>query len=101
MSKQGTLATLLRIFPYAKSALPRVILGTVAAIAAHMFALSIPQLLRDLVNSLQKDGTTATLIPAVLAVLGLGLLEGASVLLRRWLVLTPGTHVEAGLRAKI
>jgi ATP-binding cassette, subfamily B, bacterial len=101
MSKQGTVATLLRIFPYAKSALPRVILGTIAAIAAHMFALSIPQLLRDLVNSLQKNGTTATLIPAVLAVLGLGLLEGASVLLRRWLVLTPGTHVEAGLRAKI
>ena len=101
MSEKGTLATLLRIFPYAKSALPRVILGTIAAIAAHMFALSIPQLLRDLVNSLKDNGTTETLIPAVLAVLGLGLLEGASVLLRRWLVLTPGTHVEAGLRAKI
>ena len=101
MSKQGTLATLLRIFPYAKSALPRVILGTIAAIAAHMFALSIPQLLRDLVNSLKENGTTETLIPAVMAVLALGLLEGASVLLRRWLVLTPGTHVEAGLRAKI
>jgi ATP-binding cassette subfamily B protein len=66
-----------------------------------MFALAIPQLLRDLVNSLQENGSTATLIPAVLAVLGLGLLEGVSVLLRRWLVLTPGTHVEAGLRAKI
>jgi ATP-binding cassette subfamily B protein len=101
MSEKGTLATLLRIFPYAKSALPRVILGTIAAIAAHMFALAIPQLLRDLVNSLKENGTTETLIPAVLAVLGLGLLEGASVLLRRWLVLTPGTHVEAGLRAKI
>ncbi len=101
MSEQGTVATLLRIFPYAKSALPRVILGTVAAVAAHMFALSIPQLLRDLVNSLKDHGTTATLISAVLAVLALGLLEGASVLLRRWLVLTPGTHVEAGLRAKI
>ena len=101
MSEKGTLATLLRIFPYAKSALPRVILGTIAAIAAHMFALSIPQLLRDLVNSLKENGTTETLIPAVMAVLGLGLLEGASVLLRRWLVLTPGTHVEAGLRAKI
>ena len=101
MSEKGTVATLLRIFPYAKSALPRVILGTIAAIAAHMFALAIPQLLRDLVNSLKENGTTQTLIPAVLAVLGLGLLEGASVLLRRWLVLTPGTHVEAGLRAKI
>jgi ATP-binding cassette subfamily B protein len=101
MSKQGTVATLLRIFPYAKNALPRIILGTIAAIAAHMFALSIPQLLRDLVNSLSDHGSIEKLIPAVLAVLGLGLLEGVSVLLRRWLVLTPGTHVEAGLRAKI
>ena len=101
MSGQGTLATLLRIFPYAKRALPRIVLGMIAAIAAHMFALSIPQLLRDLVNSLKDNGTTEALIPAVLAVLALGLLEGISVLLRRWLVLTPGTHVEAGLRAKI
>lgn len=101
MSEKGTLATLLRIFPYAKSALPRIVLGTVAAIAAHLFALSIPQFLRDLVNSLKDNGTTETLVPAVLMVLLLGLLEGVSVLLRRWLVLTPGTFVEAGLRAKI
>ncbi len=101
MSKKGTLATLLRIFPYAKSALPRIALGMVAAIAAHLFALSIPQFLRDLVNSLKDNGTAETLVPAVLMVLLLGLLEGVSVLLRRWLVLTPGTFVEAGLRAKI
>ncbi len=101
MSEKGTLATLLRIFPYAKSALPRITLGMVAAIAAHLFALAIPQFLRDLVNSLKDNGTAETLIPAVLFVLLLGLLEGIAVLLRRWLVLTPGTHVEAGLRAKI
>jgi ATP-binding cassette subfamily B protein len=101
MSEKGTLATLLRIFPYAKSALPRIALGMVAAIAAHLFALSIPQFLRDLVNSLKENGTAETLVPAVLMVLLLGLLEGVSVLLRRWLVLTPGTFVEAGLRAKI
>jgi ATP-binding cassette, subfamily B, bacterial len=101
MSEKGTLATLLRIFPYAKSALPRIALGMVAAIAAHLFALAIPQFLRDLVNSLKDNGTAETLIPAVLFVLLLGLLEGLAVLLRRWLVLTPGTHVEAGLRAKI
>ena len=101
MSEKGTLATLLRIFPYAKSALPRIALGMVAAIAAHLFALSIPQFLRDLVNSLKDNGTAETLVPAVLMVLLLGLLEGISVLLRRWLVLTPGTFVEAGLRAKI
>ncbi len=98
MKSRGTVATLLRIFPYAKSALPRIILGTIAALAAHIFALSIPQLLRSLVNGLKEVGTFENLLPAVLAVLGLGLLEALMVLLRRWLVLTPGTNVEAGLR---
>jgi ATP-binding cassette subfamily B protein len=98
VKSRGTVATLLRIFPYAKSALPRIILGTIAALAAHIFALSIPQLLRSLVNGLKEVGTFENLLPAVLAVLGLGLLEALMVLLRRWLVLTPGTHVEAGLR---
>jgi len=98
VKSRGTVATLLRIFPYAKSALPRIILGTIAALAAHIFALSIPQLLRSLVNGLKEVGTFENLLPAVLAVLGLGLLEALMVLLRRWLVLTPGTNVEAGLR---
>jgi ATP-binding cassette subfamily B protein len=95
---RGTVATLLRIFPYAKKALPRMILGTITALAAHMFALTIPQFLSTLVNRLNENGTFEALLPAVLAVLGFGLLEAIMVLLRRWLVLTPGTHVEAGLR---
>lgn len=98
MKPMGTVATLLRIFPYAKKALPRVILGTIAALGAHLFALAIPQFLRNLVNGLQDHGTVEKLIPAVLAVLALGVAEAGFVLLRRWLVLTPGTHVEAGLR---
>ena len=98
MKSRGTVATLLRIFPYAKSALPRMILGTLTALAAHMFALTVPQFLQNLVNGLADSGTFETLWPAVLAVLGFGLLEAVMVLLRRWLVLTPGTHVEAGLR---
>ena len=74
------------------------ILGTVTALAAHMFALTIPQFLSTLVNRLNDNGTFEALLPAVLAVLGFGLLEAVMVLLRRWLVLTPGTHVEAGMR---
>ena len=97
-NSKGTAATLLRIFPYAKAALPRVVLGIVAALAAHLFALSIPQFLRDLVNSLAGGGSVQVLLPAVLLVLAMGVAEAAMVLLRRWLVLTPGTHVEAGLR---
>lgn len=98
MKPRGTVATLLRIFPYAKKALPRMILGMLTALAAHMFALTIPQFLSTLVNRLNENGTFEALLPAVLAVLGFGLLEAIMVLLRRWLVLTPGTHVEAGLR---
>jgi ATP-binding cassette subfamily B protein len=74
------------------------ILGTITALAAHIFALTIPQFLSTLVNRLNENGTFEALLPAVIAVLGFGLLEAIMVLLRRWLVLTPGTHVEAGLR---
>ena len=98
MQKLGTVRTLLRIFPYAKSALPRVVLGTIAALLGHVFALSIPQFLRGLVDQLGPKAPFDAVVLSVLAVLGLGLLEAAMVLLRRWLVLTPGTHVEAGLR---
>ncbi len=101
MSKQGTVATLLRIFPYAKRALPRITLGMFAALGGHMLALSIPQVLRDLINGLKTIGTVEALLPLVFVVLGLGMLEAVMVLLRRWLVLTPGTHVEAGMRAKL
>ena len=96
--KLGTVRTLLRIFPYAKKALPRVVLGTLAAIGGHMFALAIPGYLRSLFDTLESNTNFDTLVFAVFAVLGMGLLEAIMVLLRRWLVLTPGTHVEAGLR---
>ena len=98
MKKLGTVRTLLRIFPYAKKALPRIVLGTFAAISGHMFALAIPGYLRSLFDTLEDNTTFETLLFAVFAVLGMGLLEAVMVLLRRWLVLTPGTHVEAGLR---
>lgn len=73
------------------------VLGIFAGIAAHMFALAIPQFLQDLVNSLVAGGVDA-LIPAVGFIVLLGVMEAGFVLLRRWLVLTPGTHVEAGMR---
>ena len=96
-SETTTLKVLLRLVPYAKRALPRIALGILAGIAAHMFALAIPQLLQDLVNSLVEGGVSA-LVPAVLLILGLGLAEALFVLLRRWLVLMPGTYVEADMR---
>ena len=101
MKQANTVATLLRIFPYAKKALPRISLGIVAALAAHGFALAIPQVLRDLINDLESVRTLDALYFSVILVLIMGVLEAVMVLLRRWLVLTPGTFVEAGLRSTL
>jgi ATP-binding cassette subfamily B protein len=96
----GTIRTLWRLVPYAKSALPRIALGMLAAILAHLFALAIPQFLQNLVDSLVAGGVGA-LLPAVGLILLLGFMEAGFVLLRRWLVLTPGTFVEAEMRNSI
>ncbi|MSZ35744.1 MAG: ATP-binding cassette domain-containing protein [Actinobacteria bacterium] len=101
MKQANTVATLLRIFPYAKKALPRISLGIVAALAAHGFALAIPQVLRDLINGLESVRTLDALYFSVILVLIMGILEAVMVLLRRWLVLTPGTFVESGLRSTL
>ena len=101
MKQDKTIATLLRIFPYAKKALPRIVLGIFAAIAASSFALAIPQFLRSLFDSLDGSGSLETLYRIVFRVVLMGTLEAAMVLLRRWLVLTPGTFVEAGLRSTL
>jgi len=98
MKQRGTTATLLRIFPYAKEAIPRTIWGTVAALGSYAAALAMPQLLRSLINILEKHGTAQTLIGLAVAVLVIGVTEAALLFLRRWLVLAPGTHVEANLR---
>jgi len=101
MKQAKTVATLLRIFPYAKKALPRISLGILAALAAHGFALAIPQVLRDLINELETVSTLDALYFSVILVLIMGILEAVMVLLRRWLVLTPGTYVESGLRSTL
>lgn len=101
MNSDKTLATLLRIFPYAKSALPRIALGTVAAVIAHLVALAIPQVLREIINELDSSGSLEVLLYLVLIVLAMGVMEAVLVLLRRWLVLKPGTYVESALRSTL
>ena len=94
----GTFAALLRLYPYLKPAMPRIYLGMVAALAAGVVALLIPQVLRWLVAGPLSSGDVAQLLPGFALVLGLGVLEAVMVFLRRTFVLTPGTHVEARLR---
>jgi len=94
----GTFAAIRRLYPYAKPAMPRIYLGMVAALAAGIVALLIPQVLRSLVDGPLQSGDSAQIFPAFALVLGLGILEAIMVFLRRTFVLTPGTHVEARLR---
>ncbi|MCI0159189.1 ABC transporter ATP-binding protein/permease [Leifsonia shinshuensis] len=94
----GTFRTLLRILPFAKSAAPRIVLGMVAALLASLVALFIPQVLRWLVDGPLSTGDASAVWPAALLVVGLGAAEAVFISLRRWFVLTPGTHVEARMR---
>jgi ATP-binding cassette subfamily B protein len=97
-SELSTAAALARILPFARSAMPRIILGMGAALGAGLVALCIPLILGALVDGPLSTGDTSQIWWAVLAVLGLGVVEAVMIALRRWFVLKPGTYVEAGMR---
>lgn len=98
-AKRGdTFRAIVRIYPYARPAMPRIALGMVTGLLAGIVALLIPQVLRTLVDGPLSDGDSGEIVLPVLIVLGLGLLEAGMIWLRRWLVLQPGTHVEARMR---
>jgi ATP-binding cassette subfamily B protein len=96
--RPGTFRAILRIFPFARKASPRILLGMIAALLAGIVALLIPQVLRSLIDGPLKTGDSAQIWPAVGIVLVLGVLEAVLIALRRWFVLQPGTHVEASMR---
>nr|WP_130283952.1 ABC transporter ATP-binding protein [Microcella alkaliphila] len=70
----------------------------IAALAAGVVSLLIPIVLQGLVDGPLTDGNPVGIWPAVALVLVLGVVEAAMIMLRRWLVLTPGTHIEARMR---
>ena len=96
--RRNTFRALLRLYPYARPALPRLGWGALAALLAGLVALAIPQVLARLVDSGLADNDPGAVWPAVLLVLGLGIVEAVLIALRRWFVLTPGTHIEARMR---
>ncbi|MBH0129827.1 ABC transporter ATP-binding protein [Salinibacterium sp. NK8237] len=94
----GTFTAIRRLYPYAQSAMPFIYLGMAAALAAGIVALLIPQVLRSLVDGPLQSGDSSQIWPAFFIVLGLGIVEAIMIALRRYFVLTPGTHVEARMR---
>ncbi|TIH33478.1 ABC transporter ATP-binding protein [Subtercola vilae] len=97
-NQQTTIRTLARLYTYAKPAMPRIYGAMVVSLTASVVSLIIPQILQVLIDGPLSAGDSAEIWPVVLAVLGLGVLEAVLIALRRVLVLTPGTHVEARMR---
>ncbi len=97
-SELSTFRAIARIYPYAKPAVPWIIAGMAAALAGGVVSLLIPIVLQGLVDGPLADGNSVGIWPAVGIVLALGVIEAAMIMLRRWLVLTPGTHIEARMR---
>ncbi|MGV8885935.1 MAG: ABC transporter ATP-binding protein [Microbacteriaceae bacterium] len=95
---RGTIAAIARLYPYAKPAMPRIYLGMVSALLAGIVALLIPTVLQQLVDGPLQSGDSSQIWPAFAIVLALGVLEAVMIALRRWFVLTPGTHIEARMR---
>ena len=101
----SVLATLARLLPFLKPALPRLIAGMLCALGASLAALMVPQVLEWAVNEpllgSVESGETSGVWIAVAMVAGLGVLEAVLIALRRWFILVPGTRVEADLRMSL
>ena len=98
----ATIPALLRLLPFVRPALPRLVAGLVSALGASLAALAIPRVLQRIVDGLlvegARTGDTSALWGAVGLVLGLGLAEAGLILARRTLVMLPANQVEADLR---
>ncbi len=96
----STFASIARLYPYMRPAMPRITLGMVAALAASIVSLAIPLVLQKLVDGtlLRPGGDRTQVVVSALFILLLGVAEAVLISLRRWFVLTPGTRVEADLR---
>jgi len=96
---------LLRLLPFVGDTLPRLSLGIVVALVASLVSLAIPIVLQRLVDGPLTDGASSgdlgPLMGPVLLVLGLGVLEAVAIALRRRMVLTPSTRVEARMRTAL
>ncbi len=96
--KLSTTRSLLRLVPYAKPVIPRLVLGGASALAASLLALAIPLVLEQLVAGPIATGDPALIAWGAAIILALGLAEAGMVWLRRWFVLGPATMVEYDLR---
>jgi ATP-binding cassette subfamily B protein len=103
MAKQTSFfRSISRLYPHVRPILPRLIMGLLCALLASVVALTIPQVLRVLINdSLQAGGATDSVWIASSIILVLGIAEAVLVALRRQFVINPATTVETRMRVSL
>ncbi|MEF3403388.1 ABC transporter ATP-binding protein [Agromyces sp. CCNWLW203] len=69
-----------------------------AALVAQLIALTIPQVLQQIVDGPLANREADAVIPLAVLVFVLGAVEAILFAVRRWLVVGPGTRVEARMR---
>lgn len=101
-SERSTLASIRRLHPYVRGALPRLAGGLLASLGASLMALAIPRVLQWVTDGPLTAGARehdwSGLVWSVVLVAVLGVGEAGLILLRRTLVMFPGTRVEAIMR---
>src|SRR6185503_2414019 len=100
MAKQTSFfRSISRLYPHVRPIIPRLIMGLLCALFASVVALTIPQVLRVLINdSLQAGGAPDSVWIAAVVILVLGIAEAVLVALRRQFVINPATTVETRMR---
>lgn len=101
-SERSTFASIRRLHPYVRTAMPRLLGGLAASLGASLMALAIPRVLQWVTDGPLTAGVReqewSGLIWSVVLVAVLGVGEAGLILLRRTLVMFPGTRVEAAMR---
>ena len=103
MAKQTSFfRSISRLYPHVRPIIPRLIMGLLCALLASVVALTIPQVLRVLINdSLQPGGAPDAVWIAAIIILVLGIAEAVLVALRRQFVINPATTVETRMRVSL
>jgi ATP-binding cassette subfamily B protein len=96
--RPSAVRALWRLRAYARPAMPALIGSAAAALVAQLIGLTVPQVLQGIVDGPLTDGERDQIVPLALLVFALGAAEALMFAIRRWLVLTPTTRVEARMR---
>jgi ATP-binding cassette subfamily B protein len=103
MAKQTSFfRSISRLYPHVKPILPRLFMGLLCALLASVVALTIPQVLRSLINDSLRPGATSEAVwSSAGVILVLGIAEAGLVALRRTFVINPATTVETRMRVSL